>query len=495
MNQPPDSVFKPGQILVGKYKIERVLGRGGMGVVLAARHLQLEERVAIKLMLGDAIRNTEAVTRFVQEARAAARLESAHVAKVSDVGTLDDGQPYMVMEYLDGQDLSQVLEATGPLPIQDAVDYVLQAAEALAEAHSIGIIHRDLKPSNLFLTRRRDRAVHVKVLDFGISKMVNTSASRSDNGITRTSTMMGSPLYMSPEQMMSVKDVDARSDIWALGVILFELITGSPPFIADALPQVCALVLQSPDPLASSRRAGVSPELDAIIHRCLAKSPADRFRSVAELAIALRGTAGKTGLASIERILLLATGNADQAGWLEGPVTSTLAETPAPAFLPGTQAAWGETSSALPRRRRTWLVPLLGVPLLGAAAFWFAQRQPNDAPAGALQSPTSAATTPVAEAPQAPTPKLDVAVPAAAVVAPLPLPGDDAAALPSPRSAAAGETAPTPLASSTPPKKGRSSSSKALAGQTAKSSTASAPVRVAPRPVAAEEPPDLGGRL
>ena len=312
-----------GQVLVGKYRVERVLGQGGMGIVLAARHIHLEERVAVKLMLAEAAFSGEAVARFLREARAAARLESAHVARVTDVGTLEDGRPYMVMEYLDGSDLSQLLAASGPLAVGDAVDYVLQAAEAIAEAHSIGIVHRDLKPSNLFLTRRRDRTPHVKVLDFGISKVAATAGS-TDNAMTRTSAMMGSPLYMSPEQMTSVRDVDGRSDIWALGIILFELISGSVPFMGETLPQVCGLVLQSEAPLLSSRRAEVPPELDAVVARCLAKSADQRYQNVAELAVALRGLAGRYGRASVERILMLAGG-----------------DEPAPSATPKTEQATG----------------------------------------------------------------------------------------------------------------------------------------------------------
>jgi serine/threonine protein kinase len=499
-------VFTPGQILAGKYRIERVLGQGGMGVVLAALHLQLEERVAIKLMLAEAAYNAEAVGRFVREARAAARLESAHVAKVSDVGTLEDGRPYMVMEYLDGQDLSQVLQSTGPLLVQDAVDYLLQASEAIAEAHSIGIIHRDLKPSNLFLTRRRDRSLHVKVLDFGISKLVSTS-SQSDNAMTRTSTMMGSPLYMSPEQMTSVKDVDSRSDIWALGVILFEFVTGSPPFMAETLPQVCALVLQSADPPASSRRAGVLPELDAIIHRCLAKNPADRFQNVAELAIALQGMAGRHGRTSIERILQLTIGaeppptssvvfgrdtGASSATGASAPRTgSAAALTPSPAPLPGTHAAWGETRSTPPKGRRAWLaLPMLGVPALGVMAWSLMRTPPHGAPAEASRQSATAAT-------ETSPPRAAVAVASAppAPLAPAPTTAANAA---SPLVPTAAPQAPLsrPLRST----QKRPSSAKA-APETSRSGVAASPPPVPPPPVpppaAKAEPtsPDMGGRL
>ena len=206
-----------GDVLAGKYRVDRVLGVGGMGVVVAATHLQLEERVALKFMLPEAYGDPDLAARFTREARAAVKLKSEHVARVLDVGTLDTGAPYIVMEYLDGTDLADELHKKGPLPVHEAAEYVLQACDALAEAHALGIVHRDLKPANLFLTRRGDGSPLVKLLDFGISK---TSAF-NDAGVamTKTAAMMGSALYMSPEQMTSPKDVDARADVWALGTI------------------------------------------------------------------------------------------------------------------------------------------------------------------------------------------------------------------------------------------------------------------------------------
>jgi serine/threonine protein kinase len=383
MSQSTHSIFAEGQLLAGKYRVERVLGQGGMGVVLAAQHIHLEERVAIKLMLAEAAFSSDAVARFVREARAAARLQSAHVAKVSDVGTLEDGRPYMVMEYLDGADLSQVLTTSGPLPVQEAVDYLLQASEAIAEAHSLGIVHRDLKPANLFVTRRRDRTPHVKVLDFGISKVARASQSATDNAMTQTSAMMGSPLYMSPEQMTSVRDVDGRSDIWALGVILFELLTGSPPFMGETLPEVCGLVIQAPAPLARSRRPDLPVELEAIIQRCLAKNPSARFQNVAELATALQGFASRHGRASLERILLLA-GTEPLAPSAHGraptDVSSTVADVAAPAtsVMRGTHAAWGDTKAPPPKRSPVWWVIGAGlVPLLGGLSWWGLRASPD----------------------------------------------------------------------------------------------------------------------
>jgi serine/threonine-protein kinase len=483
MNQAAPGAFSEGQILVGKYRVERVLGQGGMGVVLAARHIHLEERVAIKLMLAEAAFSAEAVARFVREARAAARLESAHVAKVSDVGTLEDGRPYMVMEYLDGQDLSQVLQTSGVLGVQDAVDYVLQAGEAIAEAHSIGIIHRDLKPSNLFLTRRRDRTPHVKVLDFGISKVSGSSMKASDNAMTKTSAMMGSPLYMSPEQMTSVRDVDARSDIWALGIILFELLTGSPPFIGETLPQVCGLVIQSPDPPASSRRPDLPPELDALIHRCLAKNPADRFQNVAELALALQPFAGRYGRASVERIVLL-SGGPEPASLPRTTATAPINEAASQAAtgqaVQGTHAAWGETRPPVPSKRSNgWLVlPLLGVPSLAAAA-WFFVVKPAAEGTGpeASSSVVSAAEPPVAPPPES--------------VLPPPVESPPSASLAPPPSAAppAGRVAPAPAAAATPRSQAAARKPPLAAAAVPSKPASAAPAVAAPAPAVATPAP------
>jgi serine/threonine-protein kinase len=273
-----------GEVLARKYRVDRVLGVGGMGVVVAATHLQLDQRVALKFMLPEALAQTTLVERFAREARAAARLKSDHVARVLDVGTLESGSPYMVMEYLDGNDLATVVEAHGRMPIDMAVDCLLQACDAIAEAHSIGIVHRDLKPRNLFLTTRNDGSPLVKVLDFGISKHV----APGDMSLTRSSEVIGSPNYMSPEQLKSARGVDARSDIWALGVILYELLTGQVPFVAESVAQLVALVLMDlPRPI-DSLRADVPADLRRAIARCLEKDPALRFPSIAELALALQ---------------------------------------------------------------------------------------------------------------------------------------------------------------------------------------------------------------
>ncbi|MFS8066498.1 MAG: serine/threonine-protein kinase, partial [Byssovorax sp.] len=269
-----------GEVLAGKYRIERVLGQGGMGVVVAAMHLQLNQRVAIKLLLQGA--TPEVVERFLREARAAVRLKCQHVARVIDVGALPDGAPYMVMEYLEGNDLSQIVRGSGALSVPDAVEYLLHACEAIGEAHSIGIIHRDLKPANLFLTRAADGTSTVKVLDFGISKTGESESSEGEGmSLTKTSAVLGSPLYMSPEQMKSARSADARSDIWSLGAILYELLTGGVPFNAMTFTELVLMAnMEAPRPIATIRN-DVAPGLEAAVLKCLAKRPEDRFANVA----------------------------------------------------------------------------------------------------------------------------------------------------------------------------------------------------------------------
>jgi eukaryotic-like serine/threonine-protein kinase len=278
-----------GAILAGKYRIERVLGAGGMGAVFSATHLALGQRVAIKFLRGASALDPAVVERFSREAWAASRIQNDHVARVVDVSSTDRGAPFLVMEHLQGEDLEAAL-SRGPLPVRTAVDYVLQACEALAEAHQLGIVHRDLKPSNLFLTHRADGSPWIKVLDFGISKI--TGAAK----LTATSALMGSPLYMSPEHL-NATPLDARADIWGLGVILFELISGGPPFVGETLPQICVQILHA-EPLPLNR-ADMPPGLERVIRRCLAKSADHRYPDLAHLAIALAPFGGDDAQASV----------------------------------------------------------------------------------------------------------------------------------------------------------------------------------------------------
>jgi eukaryotic-like serine/threonine-protein kinase len=272
-----------GQVIAQKYRVDRVIGQGGMGVVVAGFYLELEQPVAIKFLLSELGLQSEGAERFRREARAAAKIHSEHVARVFDIGLLDERVPYMVMELLTGHDLEQEIERRGPLPIAEAVGNLLQAIDAIAEAHSVGIVHRDLKPTNLFLAQRADGSRIIKVLDFGISKSLGGSRLR-EVALTRTAAFVGSPLYMSPEQMRSARDVDARTDVWALGAILYVMLTGQLPHPGQSLPEVCLAVMNSaPRPLKDFLQ-NAPGELDGILMKCLAKDPAQRYSSVAELA-------------------------------------------------------------------------------------------------------------------------------------------------------------------------------------------------------------------
>ena len=273
-------------MLDGRYRVERTIGWGGMAVVHSATHVALDARVAIKMLHPDCRAYPELVERFMQEARVGARLRSEHVARVYDVGSGAYG-PYLVMECLEGRDLETIIRDDGPLAVEPAVDAILDACEALAEAHAAGVVHRDLKPANLFLDKRSDRGERVKVLDFGISKIAKGAPSASSFGVTDPGMLMGSPPYMAPEQVTAPGEVDPRTDVWALGATLHELLAGLPPFgLVTNHKHLLEAVSSARTPL-TSLRSDVAPELEAIVARCLAFEVRDRFATVAELAHAL----------------------------------------------------------------------------------------------------------------------------------------------------------------------------------------------------------------
>jgi len=300
------ALLKVGDLLAGKYRVERILGEGGMGVVVAAHHELLDQHVAVKLLYQD-IADREAQSRLLLEARACAKLQSDHVARVVDVDTGADGLPFIVMELLEGADLCQIADARGALPRWLVVDYVLQALEGLAHAHSRGIVHRDLKPSNLFLANKPDGTQIIKILDFGISKSTDPvldgqGERKKAMQLTGGKAVLGSPPYMSPEQVRSPKTVDSRTDIWSLGIVMYELLTNSMPFGGDEMNETFAQILEKePQPIRQIVH-GVPEGLERIVMRCLAKNRDNRFADVSELARALVAFGSGTWMQSADRV-------------------------------------------------------------------------------------------------------------------------------------------------------------------------------------------------
>jgi serine/threonine-protein kinase len=495
-------MIQQGELLAGKYRVEQVLGAGGMGYVVAATHEQLGQRVAVKLLVPELCENQDSVTRFLREARAAVRIQSEHVARVLDVGELTNGAPYMVMEFLSGRDLAEELDLPEVIEVTQAIDYVLQASEAVAEAHSIGVIHRDLKPANLFLTHRPDGSPLVKVLDFGISKAINVddSALEPAPSLTATHSLLGSPAYMSPEQIRRPKSVDIRTDIWSLGSILFELLVKEPPFNAESPLALLAAVVSDPLPNIRDRRPDVSPELAAVIERCLEKKPEHRYQTVAELADALAPFAPRSqpSVSRISGILrsasmrpLPADKSISSQRTLQsaGPVTPTPVSgdqptevavkvhiiTPAPAAHSekSTRTDWEATPSDSGRsRRRAVILASLAVAAVvgGGVLLWrhpssaenadaspepsSAKREVTAAPG--VSEPKAASVTPsAAPVSAAPPPPAAVAAPASAAAPPVAGPASAAPAAAKPKPAAvkpAAPAAPIPVAPPAAPK-------------------------------------------
>ena len=411
---------KKGDVVSGKYRIEKILAEGGMGVVFEATHLQLDEKVAIKFLRTEFTgpQAGELAGRFLREARASAKIKSEHVVRVHDVGSTEAAAPYIVMEFLTGKDLDQIVSSHGVLPVQQAVDYVLQACEALAEAHNIGIVHRDLKPANLFLTHRADGSACVKVLDFGISKFKDATGNTPDLGMTKTHAVMGSPRYMSPEQMRSSKDVDARADIWAIGIILYELLGGEVPFNGESMPQICASILEETPKNLRTLRPEVSAELEAVVSKCLAKKPDARFANIAHLAQALSAWGTADARASADRIgRVLRVSNADVTADT-APRDFTVPFSKSPASLhsspssPGrsapelgsvsgasaTSVAWTGIDQGSPetkrRRRRTVVVGVALGTIAGLGVVFFIMHHPSTHASAVAQSASAPLSPP-----------------------------------------------------------------------------------------------------
>lgn len=291
--------MRVGDVVLEKYRIDRVLGSGGMGVVVAATDVHDERQVALKLLHAENGSDTEAVARMLREAELSAGLEGRHTGRIVDVARLSGGEPVLVMELLEGEDLARRIARDGPLSASDVIAMVLEACEGLAEAHAKGLVHRDVKPSNLFLVRDIDGSSYIKVIDFGVAKCAPADGQAT---LTKTASVVGSLPYMSPEQLRSSKAIDARTDVWSLGVVLYELVSGRKPFRAETIPEASIrIATEEPDPLPTSLPA----DLSSVIARCLQKDPAKRYATVAELAAALAPMSadGHVRSARIARIL------------------------------------------------------------------------------------------------------------------------------------------------------------------------------------------------
>jgi serine/threonine-protein kinase len=374
-----------------------------MAHVVSALHIELGERVALKFLRREALENKELVARFGTEARAAARIRSEHVARVFDVGTLANGIPYIVMEYLQGTDLAELVRAEGRLPVSTAVGYVLQACEALANAHANGIVHRDIKPDNLFLTRHPQGVEIVKVLDFGISKLALTSLSpQAPHEFVRTMFPIGSPSYMSPEQIRDSGDVDSRTDIWSLGCVLFKLLTGAQAFDAPTLMQLGAMILER-EPLPLRQFLPDAPvELAAIVQRCLEKDPSKRWQNVSQLAQALSPFSPRLGRMAADRCSFLLPGAELAEGPLEHSSREPASELPPamsssirpPAFTNTLGELGALRSGFYVSRRLAIAAGAVALVLLAYAVGRSSQPLATDVPTQAAAAPVRAALPP-----------------------------------------------------------------------------------------------------
>lgn len=425
----------PGTILLGKYRIDEVIGTGGMGRVVRASHLYLQQSVAIKILLPQMAESPSTVARFLREAQATVRLKSEHIARVIDVGTMPDGIPFMVMEHLEGNDLNQILRHHGPQVPEIVCDLMLQACEGMAEAHAMGIVHRDIKPSNYYITRRPDGSMLLKILDFGISK---TPVGYED--LTGTQTIIGTPTYMSPEQMKSGKGTDARSDIWSMGVVMYQLLQGQPPFSGESYAELVIKVgTDAPSPLHVQLPAG----LGEVILRCLEKDPRNRLQNVGELArmLAPYATDPATAAATAARTTRILTAKHNQppenrpsfgpsgfgqqgsplaaGGGLMTPVPLSPAQLTPRSWPPSTSLSQGRGQMTEPMRSgKGWLIAgALSLVILAGAGGYIVNGMMKDGPreGAVVEAPPVAAAVPATQEPApadptaaaAPTPTAD----------------------------------------------------------------------------------------
>ena len=379
--------------MLGKYRVIGNIGLGGMGVVVAAEHLTLHSKVAVKFMLPQLVAHQSIVQRFVNEARAASRIQNEHVARVLDVGSMtgeglpEGGVPYMVMEFLHGRDLSMHVRAGKRFSVVEAVDIVAQASQALAEAHKEGIIHRDIKPANLFLAEFEGRTV-VKVLDFGISKILDEEP--QEMNLTKTTTVLGSGLYMSPEQMRSAKSVDFRTDVYSLGVCVFELLTGTQPFTAETFSELVVKVNIDPPTPLRQYRPDIPEVFAAALEKAYARKPIDRYPSIQAMVAALGVFAAPHSAAALRNVQAIALAENRASGLPPAP-TPPGATLSGPHPLAGTAGAMTASSGSdaaqqTKKPRLLFLIAGLGL-LAGLGAIGLLMRDDSKASGPAASPP------------------------------------------------------------------------------------------------------------
>ncbi len=513
-----------GVILEGKYLVGRIIGAGAVGIVFEAKNVELDEKVAIKCLRPEMLVDTAMVARFAREAKAAAAIKSEYVATVFDVGTTSDGVPYIVMEFLDGKDLGTIVAENGTIGPRTAVEYALQVCEALAVAHSKGIVHRDIKPENLLLTERAGGMRIVKVLDFGISKAALTgSIFQNELPLVKTMNLMGTPLYMSPEQVRVSDSVDVRSDIWSLGMVIYEILTGQTAFGGASITEICASILESaPKPIELHRNDLPSGLVD-VIHKCLQKDANRRFQNIAELALALMPFGPKRTRLNVERAVavLQGSGHLDASvrvnSTMPPAVESGFSMTPIPrapsvpglssssplALGSGANLAIPESSPSLltgattfsgieqpPQKKKTALI-VAGVAALVLGGVAVGMTLNHGKPTPAVATPATATTTAVAPTPT-PTPSPTPVATHAATTEPEATPSASVAAA----TAATPTTKPLPWGGYNAAAAARGHTTPAPNLGAPKASTTPAPATAsAPKPKATGKPgeePDLG---
>jgi serine/threonine-protein kinase len=400
--------LEPGIVLDQRYLVEGVLGTGGMAYVVAARHLELQHRVAIKLTLPGKT-SEQGRLRMVREARTAAQIKSDHVVRVLDVVSSGPNAPYIVMEYLRGETLAHRLGSKEKLQIKDVVEILLQTCEAVGEAHHLGMVHRDLKPSNLFLVAKPGNTWSAKVLDFGITKTIESIAQR----LTHSHAMLASPAYAPPEQLRASSDVDLRADIWSLGVIAYECLTGSLPFRGDSLPDVCAQVLQNTPVPPRQLRSEIPIALERVILRCLEKDLARRYASIEELVLALDQFAPSPARKCLTYLRGLDHAS-DSTRW--PPREEPPRETPGGATLTATSATRVATTGSGRRRGRVWtaFMAVVGAALaiVGGHAWLSRPVAPSAVESAAVDpAPRAPMTTSIPASPRLGAPAVQTSIP------------------------------------------------------------------------------------